>query len=195
MGKKVYSEAVKFRCILRLNYDPVYRYRRRREPHVAAGLTEDEIIAEIGSEPSPVDHEEAIDRTLDYTFDSSRGPFIPGRFNTERFAALYTAKAPETAETERRHHWPAYAGEDPAFVIFSISYTGTALDIRPEVASGDRDFPDAIEECQPYAAEAKGHICDGIAAPSKRDLGGSCCAIFVRDAVEARAFERYGTFA
>ena len=194
MEKRSYKSALKFRCILRLIYDPPYGYSRKREPHIDAGLTDEEIVEEIGLPPPALADAEAIARTVDYTFDFDRGRFAPGRFNTERFPALYTAKEPRTAEKERRHHWPALGGEDPAFVVFSIRYTGTALDIRKDIAAGVLPFPEEFEGCQPYAEEALAKRCNGLAAPSKRDPGGSCCAIFDRRGIEANAMEMYGEF-
>ncbi len=194
MEKRPYKAALKFRCILRLIYDPVYGYSRKREVHVDAGLTEEEIAEEIGQAPAALAAADAIVRTLDYTFDPARGLFAPGRFNTESFPALYTAKSPETAEKERRHHWPVFGGVDPAFAVFSVKYTGTALDIRKDVEAETLPFPEEFEGCQPYAAEAMAKKCNGLAAPSKRDPGGSCCAIFDRGAIKANTFEKYGEF-
>lgn len=134
-----------------------------------------------------------IYRALKYTFDPARkGRYIANRFNTEDFAALYTGGDSDTAVAERSHHWDV--GQDRAYVVFSVTFTGTARDIRNDVDQGTLTFPAEYGPCQTYAQEAISAGLVAIVAPSKRLHGGSCCALFVHPSVQPAAIVQEGSF-
>jgi hypothetical protein len=192
--QKHYAAATKYRCVLRLHFEPAYAHQRKMDEMAESGLTPGEAAVLAGPRPPIQAAEALIDRALSYTFDPSRaGRYVPGRFNTANFSALYTAREASTAEAERRHHW--FAGtQDAPFVVFSISFTGRARDIRPGITAGQLVFPEEYEPTQQYAREAIDAACEAIAAPSKRDLRGSCCAIFRVEAVTPGDVESVGSF-
>jgi hypothetical protein len=193
MKKKPYDSRLKHRCILQIHFDPSYDYKRKADVLRSAGNSEAEIRAIIGNPPIKVDDSSLIARSLNYTFDpSKKGRYHVGRFNDQNFPALYTASDIDTARAERGHWYKK--SEDAAFVIFTIKFSGVARDIRDDISSGKLPFPDDYVQCQRYAVEAMKAGCDGIAAPSKRDLRGSCCAIFAKDCVVGDNVASRGSF-
>lgn len=182
MRTKPYDKREKYRCVLTILFDPVAGYQAQRDELARLGLSDAEIDAQVGPAPAPLDPTEKIVRALDYTFDvARRGNYAPLRFNTKDFAALYTAGSQQTAHIERRFHWsPA---EDNRVSYFTVLYSGTARDLREEIAHDGFTFPDPYPDCQNLAIEAIGGRATGIVAPSKRDVGGNCCALFDRSNV------------
>ena len=177
MNTKAYIEREKFRCVLEMSFDPVVGYERKIATLLASGLTRDTAEIVAGMKPTTLLDSEKIERSLAYTFDVARkGAYVEGRFNTSTIAALYTGSDPDCAMAERRHHWSI--SQDPALVVFTVKFTGDARDIRAEIVDGTLPFPEDHKVCQTYAADAVASGLAGIAAPSKRHTGSSCCAIF-----------------
>lgn len=182
MRTKPYANREKYRCVLAILFDPSLGYQAQRDELKLLGLTDAEIDAQLGAPPAPMNSTDKILRAIDYTFDvSRRGRYAPLRFNTKDFPALYTAGSQQTAHVERRFHWsPA---EDNRDSYFTVLYSGTARDLRQEIAQDGLTFPDSYTDCQGLAIEAIGATTTGIVAPSKRDIGGNCCALFDRATV------------
>ncbi|MBZ9772590.1 RES family NAD+ phosphorylase [Mesorhizobium sp. CO1-1-8] len=193
MRKKRYAGREKFRCVLTILFDPMAGYQAQRDRLSRFGLTEPEIEAQVGDSPSPMSPVAKIARALLYTFDPSRrGSYVPLRFNTKEFPALYTAGSKGTAHIERRHHWKPT--EHNRVSYFTVRYTGEARDLREEIALDALVFPDSYPDCQELAVEAIANSTTGIVAPSKRDPHGSCCALFKAAAVEPGDELRESTF-
>jgi hypothetical protein len=184
MPDKLYSNRLKFRCVLTILFDPCARDQERREMRRDAGYTEDEITARLGPPPPRLSAVQLIRRSIEHDFSEDRkGEYRAQRFNTADEPVFYTASDEITATDERQFHWEPKT-EDCRYVVFTVGFSGKARDIRPDVADGVLDFPEDYGPSQIYATEARRQALDAIAAPSKRTTaGGSCCAIFQKRAI------------
>jgi RES domain len=174
---KKYCDAPKFRAVIWQHFSPTARAQAEREENARKGMTKEDLdiffpLPEV--EPGAPD---LIKMSVEWTFSPKR-TIAPGRFHSPKFAALYTAKEPQTAQEELLY-WSSVGHE---FVIYTISFTGEAIDLRPAIDDGSLILPISHGDCQPIGAVVR-KSCDGLAAYSFRYKGGSCCAIFSRESV------------
>ena len=135
------------------------------------------------------------DELLDGPFRPKRKRF-PSRFSDGSFSVLYTALEAETAEAEARNSFPKRIGKPKGprvafFSLFSCTFDGTEIDLRPKVA----DWPDLVNDddysfCNQIGAEAKRLELDGLVTWSVRRRDGANLPVFSRQSVSRPSPER-----
>ena len=191
---RIYKEAEKFRCVARATVFPESikeQVRLRYFAHLSMPAFEKYWRSKVGHMATVVETGESLTRNFCYLFKEAAPPYVEGRFNTENFPVLYTAKNPETARTERFHYVDADAPFD--FVIYSVSANGKVADLRPFEERGELVIGEDHGPCREIAAKLLGR-CSGVAWNSVRLEGGACCAFFSCDEVKAGVVVEEGTF-
>jgi hypothetical protein len=187
---KPYKEAVKFRCVARATVfqDEIKEeVRRKYWSNLPTAAFERYWKARV---PSPqVDPQQAISSNFRYMFDDRDPPYAPGRFNTEAFPALYTAKSADTARAERFHY--AMPSKPFEYVIYSVLVTGEVVDLRPLQDARTLELSNDHANCRAIAEDIHDRFA-GVAWFSVRE-DGSCCAFFTCDGIVADAIEEEGT--
>src|SRR5258707_3284639 len=111
---------------------------------------------------------------------------MPGRFNNSAFAACYTAKERGTCITEKEYYLNLKGGAKGfKYVIFSLSLTGSLVDLRNTVADGRWTMPEEHDPCRTVGEKVYRLGFVGVAASSARAKGGNCCAVFIKKALES----------
>lgn len=157
-------------------------FQKARIPSQVSKYFWDKRISKIDEEESDL-----IRRNISYLFDGNVTVFSPGRFNTDEYGVLYTAKEAETAKKERFHY---VSGRDKPFeyVVFSLSASGCLIDLRNYVDEQGRDLSQLPHsDCQDVAKQYRieqNRPCVGIISLSARNPGGSCCTFFEIDQIE-----------
>lgn len=192
-SQRDYDAAEKFRCVARATIFPESikdQIRKKYFPSMPPRVFEKYWRSRTGPALSEAESAAAIAKNIKYLFTEKIPPFGPGRFNDEHFAALYTAKTPAIAQTERLH----YADGDKPFdyVIYSLRASGNVADIRPLQEAKEIELTDNHEHCRLIAAEIRDH-CAGVAWYSVRHKGGSCCAFFSVDSINPGVIVREAT--
>lgn len=176
-SKREYTDAPKFRCVARATVFPDERregIRRKYMPDMADRKFDRFWRTKVGVRSAS--EQEAIRRNFNYLFDSKVPPFSPGRFNTESYPALYTAKSSETAKAERLHY--AEAQKPFEYVVYTLTVsTKPVVDLRPFEEREELVIEAAHTDCRKIA-DSLHTRCSGIAWYSVRDPGGACCAFF-----------------
>jgi hypothetical protein len=144
------------------------------------------------SRPNRSSPQIAITENFGYWFTHTTSLYRPGRFNTDKFPALYTAKETQTAICERLHY-AIGATKDFEYVVYSIYVTGDAIDLRPLEDAGKFHIEEDHLPCQ-NAADVIRHLSKGVVWFSFRKKGGACCAFFSCDEVKAGEIVEEGTF-
>lgn len=130
---------------------------------------------------------ELIRSNVSYLFDGHRTVFSPGRFNTEDFPVLYTAKEAETAKSER-FYYVAERDQPFEYVVFSLYASGCMVDLRSYKDGQGVDLSQLPhDDCQAVAKrirEDDGMSCQGVISQSARHSGGSCCNFFEIEGLE-----------
>jgi hypothetical protein len=176
-----YHEAEKFRCVDKATIYPDI-VKGDVEARYFGKASISNVVFEkfwrdrMRARPGPVNESSAIENNFRYLFDRRSPPYHEGRFNTASFAALYTAKDPETAKAERLHHVERRTIPFE-YVVYSIVVNKKVADLRPYGESGEFVPGEAYDPCQKIAEELRSKL-DGIAWRSVRYSTGSCCAFF-----------------
>jgi len=178
-NSKNYTSAEKLRLIA-ADY---FFYDRRRatvfEMFGKGRLSLEEIDAYFESRNISAGQNE-IERAVEFVF---REPYSPGRFNDNQMPTLYTAKDEMTCREEKRFYLAAAGVKQLEYVIFSVLFTGNLIDLRRSIDLRTWTMPIDHGPCQLIGVQIAKEGYDGIVAPSARNAGGSCCAIFVRTTV------------
>ena len=188
---KLYEDALKFRCVAR---GTVFQDELKEEVRLKYWSKLPRAVFErywkSRVPPPQVDAKQAIMRNYRYLFEDRDPPYAPGRFNTEAFPALYTAKTPETARAERFHY--ATQSKPFAFVVYSVQVTGVVCDLRPFQDASELQLSNDHANCRSIAEDIH-EGCAGVAWYSVREEG-SCCAFFRCDCVSPNGIQDEGVY-
>lgn len=194
LHKREYAGALKFRCVDRatLDLDTIKDSVRKRyfaDVGISDASFERFWRTKAHASSGGIATISAIENNYSYLFRSAP-PYRPGRFNTDKFAALYTAKEIETSKVERFHYLSGRT-RDFEYVVYSVEVTAVAVDLRPFVFGATLSLDADHTQCQDIASNINGRV-DGVAWPSVRARGGSCCAFFSISGVRPKQIEEEG---
>lgn len=196
LHQKSYTDATKYRCVDRATLYPDITREAAQLAYFSGPLFGDGTAFKLywKSRRGPVGQakdERAISDNLNYWFSKAFPPYSAGRFNTAAFPALYTAKEIETAQEERFHYLKA-STKPFDWAVYSILVTSHVADLRPQAADGSFVIEEDHVPCRTIAETLRTKV-GGVAWPSKRFAGGSCCAMFSVDGVKPGVLAAVGT--
>jgi hypothetical protein len=179
---KTYVSAEKFRLIA-AGYFFYDQRRAKVYDMIAAGgrLSVRKIDAYFAARKIGASQNE-IDGALDYIFKAPT-PYAAGRFNDSSFPACYTGKEIRTCIEEKRHYLRNTSSKGYEYVVFSVHFSGQLVDLRRTIADLRWVMPMDHAPCRVVGEAVKKRKLEGVAAPSAREVGGSCCAIFLRSSL------------
>lgn len=183
---KPYENAVKFRCVARATMYPgevKEKVRKKYMANMPQAVFERYWKTRVAE--AARNEADAVTRNFRYLFDSRVPPYAEGRFNTDAFPALYTAKSIETAKAERFHY--ATPGRPFPYVVYSIFANGDVVDLRPFQDARELELSNDHTNCRTIAKQVHGR-CSGVAWYSVREEG-SCCVFYTCDGITPRNIE------
>lgn len=191
--RKTYSKTKKHRCVFEEHFDPEGKMRKMYERHFKPVGVDWLVFKTYWLKVTGEYLSNPIVDSVNWVFEN-KDEYNPGRFNTSKFPALYTAKEIETAISEKQHYLPVGHKREIQFVVFSVYFSGILVDIRQAERDGTFVIAEAHEACQEIGDRIWRRGYDGIAAPSLRKFNGNCCAIYNRRTVRSGDVVERGAF-
>ena len=168
-----------------------------------AGEDNIKVLLEMGLQPETReemlaflrDHhkEDSLNSLLDKPFEAKPQLRIPPtRFSDGTIRVFYSALEVDTAEVEVRDSYlrlafgTARERRPTYYMSFSCDYAGHTKDLRPHVATLPcliQDEESGYPDCHRIAAEVVKDGLGGLLTPSARKPGGTCLAVFRREAL------------
>lgn len=116
-------------------------------------------------------------------------PDRPSRFSRGDYGVLYTAECFETALLETMHHHARFMTQTAEPAGWTSQFRELILDVAAELhdlRGGDPTWkpaldPDEYADAQALGSALRAMGSEGIAYPSRRDVGGECIGLFYPD--------------